>query len=154
MHFEASNCLYANNWFRITLDKLPSIAFEIPYGWDIARIKKLHVELPIKDSLRMNRHIDWASLFAAFPSLRTLRIQPTFHKRYYEWAVEELHEWRSTHYVHKAFFRELMFAVPVWVDIRIGFLQAVNAGLTASGNIPIDASVLRDMYLELGRRAH
>jgi hypothetical protein len=37
MYEEATDCLYTNNWFAISLAKLPSIAFDTPDGWDLSR---------------------------------------------------------------------------------------------------------------------
>jgi hypothetical protein len=149
---EATDCLYSNNWFAISLPKLPSTAFDVPDGWDLARIKKLQLDIQMKDAIRMNRYIDWTSFFTTFPSVQFLRIIPTFHSRYYEWAYSELCDWQSTHYVHKAFFRELLAAVPSHIDLKIGSPSAMARNMELQGNILIGNGLLWDMYADLGKR--
>ena len=152
MHEEATDCLHTNNWFAISLAKLPSTAFDIPDGWNLSQIKRLRIEIQVKDAIRMNRYIDWTSFFSTFPSLRFLRIIPTFHSRYYEWAYPELCDWRSTHFVHKAFFRELLAAVPGYVNLKIGLPSNLQGDVELQGNTVINNRLLWDMYAELGRR--
>jgi hypothetical protein len=152
LYQEATDCMYTNNWFAVSLAKLPSTAFDMPDGWNLSRVKRLQIEVQVKDAIRMNRYIDWASFFSTFPSLRFVRIIPTFHSRYYEWAYPELGDWRSTHYVHKAFFRELLATVPGHIDLKIGLPSNVQGGMEPQGNAVIDTRLLWDMYTELGRR--
>lgn len=146
MYCEASDCLYSDNWFTISLSKLPSISVETPVGWDLSRIRRLQLELQLKDAPRMNNYIDWPSFFSSFPSLRFLHIIPTFHPRYYDWAQTELCDWRRTHYVHKAFFRELLTAIPTHVDLKLGCL---SDPLEFHGRSPVKQTLLEDMYAEL-----
>ncbi|KAK1911534.1 hypothetical protein P3342_012836 [Pyrenophora teres f. teres] len=147
---EATDCMYTKNWFAISLSKLPQPTFEVPQGWDTSRIKRLQVEVQLKDAIRMNRYIDWASFFTAFPSLQFLRIVPTLHPRYYEWARLEFCDWASIPFVHKAFFRELLAAIPRHVDLTIG--MPVDADLQIQGKVALEEKLLWDMYIELGNR--
>ncbi|KAF1947704.1 hypothetical protein EJ02DRAFT_332870 [Clathrospora elynae] len=147
VYCEASDSLYSTNWFAISLSKLPSTVFETPYGWNLSRVKKLQLELQIKDAVRMNSYIDWAPLFASFSSLRVLRIVLTFHPRYYEWAHTELCDWQTTPYVHKAFFRELLAAIPGHVDLKIGSPMDEADGLELQGKAMVEKKLLWDMIL-------
>jgi hypothetical protein len=146
---EAKDCLYSNNWFAITLSKLPLTTFETPYGWDLSRITKLQVEIQMKDAAHMNSYIDWTTFFISFPSLRWLRIIPTFHPRYFDWALPELMDWSTAHYIHKAFFRELMVSVPTDVNLRMGVVSGNVAELQLQGRV-IDERLVQDMYAEFG----
>lgn len=154
LYDEASDCMYSNNWFAISLSKLPSCAIETPSGWELCRVKKLQVELQLKDALRMNSYVDWPTFFSSFPSLRLLRVIPTFHPRYYEWAHTELLDWQTTSYIHKAFFRELLAAVPAHVDLRMDYSQESDAGTEVQGKAVVDKKLLLDMYSELGARKY
>jgi hypothetical protein len=151
LHVEAKDCLYSNNWFAITLDRLPSITFETPYGWDLSRITRLVVELQLKDAAHMNSYVDWTAFFASFTSLRFLHVIPTFHPRYHDWAYPEFTSWTTTHFVHKAFFRELLAAIPSHLDIKFGSSYDATDVTQLQGK-PIGSSLLRDMYAELGPR--
>ncbi|KAF2852146.1 hypothetical protein T440DRAFT_420855 [Plenodomus tracheiphilus IPT5] len=152
LYAEASDCLYGRNWFQITLNKLPATAFDAPRGWDFSRVKKLEVELQVKDAIRMNRYVDWRTFLSAFPSLQSLRIVPVFHPRYYEWAYPELRDWDTAHYVHKAFFRELLTAIPHHISLKIGArpIDMLNEESTTTRRI--NNGLLYDMYAELGSR--
>jgi hypothetical protein len=149
MHMEGMDSMYSSNWFAISLNKLPLTSFEVPYGWTPSQVKRLQVEFQIKDAIRMNKYTDWTLFFSAFQSLRFLRIVITLHPRYFEWAHPELCDWRATHYIHKAFFRELLAAIPAAVDLRIA---SPMDGTKLQGNDTINKSFLRDMYAELGSR--
>ncbi|KAH7380045.1 hypothetical protein BKA66DRAFT_367795, partial [Pyrenochaeta sp. MPI-SDFR-AT-0127] len=150
MRNEASDCMYSNNWFAISLSKLPSSVIEAPSGWELSRIKKLQLELQLKDTLRMNSYVDWPTFFSSFPSLRLLRVIPTFHPRYYEWARTELLDWQTTSYVYKAFFRELIAAVPGHVDLKMGCSQEMDVDIELQGRAAVDKKLLFDMFMELG----
>jgi hypothetical protein len=152
MYEEATDCLYSNNWFAISLAKLPSTAFDTLDGWDLSRVKRLQLEVQLKDAIRMDRHIDWTSFFSAFPSVRFLRIIFTLHPRYFEWAHPELCDWRSIHYVHKAFFRELLAAIPAHVDLKIGSPMGLTGEMVVQGKATVCNGLLWDMYTDLGRR--
>jgi len=151
LNFEAKDCLYSNNWFGITMSKLPLTTFETPYGWNLSRITKLQVEVQMKDAAHMNSYIDWSTFFISFPSLRWLRIVPTFHPRYYDWALPELSDWSTTHYIHRAFFRELVASVPGEVNLRVGVMAENAADLQLQGK-PVGEQFVQDMYAELGPR--
>jgi len=142
--------MYTKNWFAISLSKLPQTTFEVPQGWDTSRIKRLQVEVQLKDAIRMNRYIDWASFFSAFSSLQFLRIVPTLHPRYYEWARSEFDDWSTIPFVHKAFFRELLATIPRHVDLTIGL--PIDANVQIQGKVAVDQKLLWDMYIELGNR--
>lgn len=152
MYAEASDYLYSKNCFHISLNKLPSTMFEAPYGWDFSRIKKLQLDLQLKDAIRMDRYVDWRSFLSYFPSLQYLRIEPTFHPRYYEWAYPELSDWNTTHYVHKAFFRELLTAIPYHIILKIGAPPNLPQDKASSVIQRVDSWVLLNMYTELGFR--
>lgn len=149
LYTEAKDCLYSSNWFAITLDRLPFTTFETPFGWDLSRITRLQIEVQLKDAAHMNSYVDWASIFSAFKSLRFLRILPTFHPRYQDWALPELSDWPTAHYIHKAFFRELLATIPNQVDLRIPF--NMNSELHLQGKM-IDPCLVKDMYANLGAR--
>jgi hypothetical protein len=110
------------------------------------------VEVQLKDAIRMDRYIDWTSFFSAFPSLRFLLIIPTLHSRYYEWAHPELCDWQSTPYVHKAFFRELLAAIPGQIDLKIGSPMGLAGEMTLQGKVTVGNGLLWAMYTDLGRR--
>jgi hypothetical protein len=148
---EARDCLYSSNWFAITLDKLPMTTFEAPFGWDLSRITRLQIEVQIKDATHMNSYVDWTAFLSAFTSLRSLHIAPTFHPRYYDWAYTELSDWTTVHFVHKAFFRELLAAIPEHVDVKFGASIRATDDMQLQG-MPIAETVVRDMYAELGFR--
>jgi hypothetical protein len=151
LYAEAKDCLYSNNWFAITLDRLPLTTFETPYGWDLSRITRLVVELQLKDAAHMNSYVDWTAFFASFTSLRFLRIIPTFHPRYHDWACPEFADWTTTHFVHKAFFRELLAAIPSHLDIKFGSSSDATNVTHLQGKA-IGCSLLTDMYTDLGPR--
>ena len=57
--------------------------------------------------------------------------------------------------MHKAFFRELLVAIPQYVDLKMGLPRDVAAGVQevqVQGKLGIDEKFLWDMYLELGNR--
>ena len=152
LHFEASDCFYQNNWFAISIDNLPSTAIETPAGWDYRRITKMQLELQLKDAQRMNSYIDWVPFFAMFPSLRWLRIIPTFHSRYYEWAHSELNAWKSAHYIFRAFFRELLASIPEPLILKMGPSSYQQENMQLEGKVSVGKRVLWDMYVDLGMR--
>ncbi|KAF2678431.1 hypothetical protein K458DRAFT_138823 [Lentithecium fluviatile CBS 122367] len=152
LHFEAGDCLYQHNWFAISIDNFPSTAIETPPGWGYARITKMQLELQLKDAQRMNSYIDWAPFFAMFPSLRFLRIIPTFHPRYYDWAISELNEWNSAHYIFRAFFRELLASIPEQLVLKLGPSLIHHDDMQLEGKATVGKRVLWDMYTELGTR--
>ncbi|KAH9877331.1 hypothetical protein IAQ61_002696 [Plenodomus lingam] len=157
MYAEASDYFYSKNCFHISLNKLPSTAFDAPYGWDLTRIKKLQVDLQVKDAIRMDRYVDWRAFLSPFSSLQHLRIEPTFHPRYYEWAYPELSNWSTTHYVHKAFFRELLAAIPYHVSLKVGAPPDLTREKEEKDLITtrrIDNRLLYDMYTEFEYRAN
>jgi hypothetical protein len=148
LHIEAKDCLYTNNWFAITLSKLPLTTFETPYGWDLSRITRLQLELQMKDAAHMNSYIDWATFFASFPSLRFLRVVFTFHPRYYDWALPEVCDWNKTQYIHRAFFRDLLASIPGHVKLTVGLQADAASDLQLQGK-PVAEGLVRDMYAEL-----
>lgn len=150
LYAETSRHLYNNNRFRLSLTKLPLTTFEVPYGWDRARIVRLDLNLQIKDALRMDRHIDWSTFFSSFSALRFLRIIPSFHPRYYEWAHEQLLDWNTTHYIHKAFFRELHAAIPGSIQLQWGDGQDIARCKGPQDNLLINQNFLKEMIAHLG----
>jgi hypothetical protein len=150
LHQEAKDCLYSTNWFAITLDRLPHTTFETPYGWALSRITRLQVELQLKDAAHMNSYVDWTALFSSFTSLRFLHVVFTFHPRYYDWAYSQLCDWTTTQYVHKAFFRELLAAIPSHIDVKFGVPNS-TIDLSSQGKV-INDVLVRDMYAELGTK--
>ncbi|EAT84276.1 hypothetical protein HBH56_042110 [Parastagonospora nodorum] len=151
LYDEAQDYLYSNNWFALTLDKLPSTTFETPYGWNLSSITRLQIEIQLKDAAHMNSYVDWTAFFSSFTSLRFLHVAPTFHPRYYDWAYPELSNWTAAHYVHRAFFRELLAAIPSHVNINFGDITDGNTDLQLQGQA-ICQTVVASMYAELGRR--
>jgi hypothetical protein len=149
LYTEAKDYLYSNNWYAITLDRLALTTFETPYGWDLSRITRLEVELQLKDATHMNSYVDWAAFFASFTSLRFLRIIPTFHPRYHDWARPEFVAWTTTHFVHKAFFRELLATTPSHLDVKFGPSPDATSVAHLQGKA-ISSSLLMDMYTDLG----
>ncbi|KAH7087996.1 hypothetical protein FB567DRAFT_559773 [Paraphoma chrysanthemicola] len=149
LHSEATDCLYTNNTFAITLNKIPSTTFETPYGWALPQIKKLQLEIQLKDAAHMNGYVDWTVFFSTFTALHFLRIIPTFHPKYYDWASPELDNWSTTHYVHKAFFRELLAAVPAHIDVRFGPSSVAKSDAHLQGKV-VSNGFLRDMLRDLG----
>lgn len=146
---EANDCFYTYNWFAITLTKLPLTTFETPFGWDLSRVTRLQVEVQMKDAAHMNSYVDWMTFFNIFPSLRFLRIIPTFHPRYYYWALPELSEWTTTHYIHKAFFRELLASLPDLAAFEAGLKSERVDDLQLQGK-SVAEKVVEHMYDELG----
>ena len=151
LHYEASDSYYQHNWFAISIDNLPSTAIETPTGWDYSRITKMQLEIQLKDAQRMNTYVDWRPFFTMFPSLRWLRIIPTFHSRYYEWAHSELNDWKSAHYIFRAFFRELLASIPEQFVLKLG-PSYQHDDMQLEGKASVGKRVLWDMYVELGMR--
>ncbi|KAH7400595.1 hypothetical protein DE146DRAFT_467350 [Phaeosphaeria sp. MPI-PUGE-AT-0046c] len=149
LYVEAKDCLYSSNWFAITLDRLPFTTFETPFGWDLSRVTRLQLEVQLKDAAHMNSYVDWTALFSAFKSLRFLRVLPTFHPRYHDWALPELSEWSTAHYIHKAFFRELLAVIPSHVNITSPV--ELQGDMHLQGR-PISPNLIQDMYINLGAR--
>jgi hypothetical protein len=131
---------------------LPSVVFDTPFGWDHSRIAKMQLELQLKDAQRMNNYVDWAAFFTSFPALRTLRIIPTFHRRYYDWAHIELAAWDTAHYIFRAFFRELLVSVPETVCLRLGPSFDSEECMQLEGRSHVSRGLLQKMYGELGTR--
>ena len=152
LYYEAQDCFYQSNYFAISLDNFPATTFDTPSGWDCSRIKKLHLELQLKDAQRMNSYIDWSSFYAKFPSLVHLRIVPTFHTRYYEWARMELEDWRTAHFVFRAFFRELLACIPEHLIWKLGPSSDPQKDMQIEGTAHISKRLLWDMYTELAPR--
>ncbi|KAF1978593.1 hypothetical protein BU23DRAFT_228619 [Bimuria novae-zelandiae CBS 107.79] len=152
LYREAKDCFYQRNYFAISLDSFPATTFEIPTGWDCSRMKKMQLELQLKDAQRMNSYIDWASFFARFPSLVHLRIIPSFHPRYHEWARTELEEWSTAHFVFRSFFRELLASMPEHLVLKLGLSSNPAEDMQLEGRAAVSKSVLWDMYTELGPR--
>lgn len=152
LHYEASDVLYKHNWFAISIDNFPSTAIETPVGWNYSLITKMQLELQLKDPQRMNRYIDWVPFFSRFPSLRSLRIIPTFHARYYDWARSELLDWASAHYIFRAFFREFLASIPEHLTLKLGPSLDHHNNMELEGKATVSRRVLWDMYVELGMR--
>lgn len=112
----------------------------------------MQLELQLKDAQRMNSYIDWTSFFAKFPSLLHLRIIPTFHSRYHEWARAELEDWRTTHFVFRAFFRELLACTPEQLTWKLGPSSNPQDDMQIEGKAHVSKHVLWDMYTELAPR--
>jgi hypothetical protein len=148
---EARDSLYNSNWFAITLEKLPLTTFETPFGWDLSRITKLQVEMQLKDAAHMNSYVDWTAFFSAFTSLRSLHIVPTFHPRYFDWVISEMSSWTTTHYIHKAFFRELLATLPCQIDLKLGKSAGGSDDMQLQGKV-IDEALIKDMHAELDAR--
>lgn len=87
-----------------------------------------------------------------FPSLRFLRIIPTFHSRYYDWAHAELNDWNSAHFIFRAFFRELLASVPERLVLKLGPSSKQHEDMLLEGNASVDKRALWHMYAELGMR--
>ncbi|KAF2016228.1 hypothetical protein BU24DRAFT_197059 [Aaosphaeria arxii CBS 175.79] len=151
LHFEASDYLY-QNWFAISLDNFPITTIDTPYGWNLGRISKMQLELQLKDVERMNSYVDWSTFFANFPSLRLLRIIPTFHPRYYDWARTELRTWHDAHFVFRAFFRELMASIPPNIHLKLGPSLDPEDDMQLEGRAPIPQIVLQQMCCDIGVR--
>ncbi|KAF2799553.1 hypothetical protein K505DRAFT_230794 [Melanomma pulvis-pyrius CBS 109.77] len=152
LQFEASDYMYENNWFAISLDNIPVTTIDTPLGWDYSRITKMQLELQLKDAQRMNSYIDWGTFFAGFRALRSLRIIPTFHPRYYDWAQVELNDWNTAHFIFRAFFRELLASVPERISLKLGPSLKPNDDMQLEGRVAVGAGLLRQMYVELGTR--
>ncbi|KAL5399639.1 hypothetical protein PMIN06_003487 [Paraphaeosphaeria minitans] len=153
LYHEAKDCFYRCNHFAISLDSFPATTMEIPAGWDCSRIKRLQLELQLKDSPRMTSYIDWTSFFAKFPSLVHLRIIPSFHPRYYEWARPELEDWSTAHFVFRAFFRELLASIPENLSCKLGQSMDPHQDMQLEGKAHVPNKVLWDMYTDLGPRS-
>jgi hypothetical protein len=153
LYYEAKDCFYRCNYFAISLDSFPATTMEIPAGWDCSRIKRMQLELQLKDAHRMNRYIDWSSFFAQFPSLVHLRIIPSFHPRYYEWARSELEDGRTAHYIFRAFFRELLASIPEHVACKLGHSMNPQGDMQLEGKKSVSQKVLWDMYTDLRPRS-
>lgn len=136
----------------MSMDSFPATTTETPSGWDYARVVKMQLELQLKDAQRMNNYIDWVPFFSQFSSLRFLRIIPTFHARYFDWAHAELHEWNSAHYIFRAFFRELLASIPEHWILKLGPSLESGDDMQLEGKAPVGRRVLWDMYAELGMR--
>ncbi|KAF2176630.1 hypothetical protein K469DRAFT_399487 [Zopfia rhizophila CBS 207.26] len=156
LYHEAGDCMYQNNWFAISLDNFCytdiKSTIDAPLSWDFSKITRMQIELQLKDSQRMNRYINWGSLFSAFSTLRFLRIIPTFHPRYYDWAHSELKTWESTHFVFRAFFRELLASIPGNINLKLGPSPCPEDDMQLEGRCHISTRLLRKMYLEIGKR--
>lgn len=152
LYHEAKDYFYHCNYFALSIDSFPATTIETPYGWDYSRIKKMQLEIQVKDAQRMNNYIDWASFFAQFPSLVHLRIIPSFHPRYYEWARMELEDWSTTHFIFRAFFRELLASIPEHLLWKLGQSIDPQEDMQLEGRAPVSKKVLWDMYAELGPR--
>ena len=152
LQYEASDFMYENNWFALSLDNFPVTTIDTPFGWDYSRVTKMQLELQLKDSQRMNSYIDWATFFAAFPALRSLRIIPTFHPKYVAWAQTELNDWGTAHFIHRAFFRELLASIPEKFVLKLGPSLKPKDDMQLEGRVTVSKVVLREMYLELGTR--
>ncbi|KAJ4305445.1 hypothetical protein N0V90_000976 [Kalmusia sp. IMI 367209] len=152
LHHEAKDLFYQRNQFAISLDSFPATTVEIPFGWDCTRIKKMQLEVELKDAQRMNSYIDWASFFTKFPSLVHLRIIPSFHSRYYEWARAELSEWNTAHFIFRAFFRELLSSIPEHLVLKLGHSIDPHEDMQLEGKAAVSKSVLWSMYAELGSK--
>lgn len=151
-NYEASDCFYQQNWFAVSIDNFPATTIETPSGWDYGRITKMQLELQLKDAQRMNSYIDWIPFFAQFPALRSLRIIPTFHSRYYDWARSELSDWNTAHYIFRAFFRELLATIPEGLVLKLGPSSDPEENMKLEGKASVHRRVLWDMYAELGTR--
>ncbi|KAF2644576.1 hypothetical protein P280DRAFT_174815 [Massarina eburnea CBS 473.64] len=152
LHFEASECFYQSNWFAISIDSLPATTIETPSGWDYSRITRMQLELQLKDSQRMNSYIDWAPFFAMFPRLRFLRIIPSFHPRYYDWAFSELSNWDDAHYIFRAFFALLLASIPEQLILKLGSSVDAQDDMRLEGKTAVSKQLLWDMYSHLGTR--
>jgi hypothetical protein len=144
--------MYENNWFALSLDNFPVTTIDTPLGWDYSRLTKIQLELQLKDAQRMNSYIDWATFFVAFPALRSLRIIPTFHPKYVAWAQTELNDWSMAHFIHRAFFRELLASIPEKFALKLGPSLKPKDDMELEGRVTVSKGVLRDMYMELGTR--
>ena len=112
----------------------------------------MQLELQLKDVQRMNSYVDWITFFAAFPSVRRLRIIPTFHTRYYDWARTELETWGNAHFIFKAFFRELLVSIPERLHLRLGPSPNPEDNMQMEAKMHVSRDLLREMYTELGTR--
>jgi hypothetical protein len=107
------------------------------------------MEIQLKDAAHMNSYVDWAAILTPFTSLRSLHIVPTLHPRYFDWADSELKDWTTTHYIHKAFFRELLATLPCQVSVKFGGSAECQDDMHLQGNV-INETLIEDMYAELG----
>lgn len=154
LHYEATDCFYRHHHFAFTIDSLPSFTIQTPFKWDYSRIKRMQLELQLKDAQRMNSYIDWTPFFAMFPSLIYLRIIPSFHPRYYEWAQPELAEWSIAHYNYRAFFRELLASVPEHLVLKLGQSANSQDDMHLEGKAAVSKRVLRDMCADVGTKRY
>jgi hypothetical protein len=152
LYYEATDHFYLSNTFAISLDTYPITTIDVPSGWHLPRISKLQLELQLKDAQRMNTYVDWTSFFSQFTSLRHLRIIPSFHARYYDWASGEFATWEGAHYVFQAFFRELLVGVPEGVELKLGPSGVEGGTMLLEGRQSVSRGVLRRMYDGLGVR--
>ncbi|KAF2660454.1 hypothetical protein K491DRAFT_589055 [Lophiostoma macrostomum CBS 122681] len=152
LRWEARDHFYHNNWFAISLDAFPITTMDVPESWDLGRITKMQLELQLKDAQRMNTYVDWTTFFNQFSALRHLRIIPTFHQRYYDWAQSEISTWDESHFVFRAFFRELLVSVPEHLNLKLGPALDSQDVMTLEGRGHVSRDFLRQMYTETGTR--
>ncbi|KAF2115924.1 hypothetical protein BDV96DRAFT_492431 [Lophiotrema nucula] len=150
LHHEAVDCLYQTNWFAISLETFCFPHLDVPPGWDMGRITKMQLEIQLKDSQRMNTFVDWGAFFSLFPTLRTLRIIPSFHSRYYDWARTELESWAKAHFVFRGFFRELVVAIPDRIHLTLGPSIDAEDDMHLEGKAPVSTRLLQQMFDEFG----
>ncbi|KAF2473162.1 uncharacterized protein BDR25DRAFT_302154 [Lindgomyces ingoldianus] len=100
----------------------------------------------------MNNYIDWATFFSTFPNLKFLRIIPTFHTRYFDWARLELQNWENAHFVFRAFFRELLASIPDRIHLGLGLSCEPEENMHLEGRGTVSLSFLQQMYDDLSRR--
>jgi len=154
LYAEAKDYMYMYNHFGISLDSFiitdPRSTIHYPSGWDLSRITKLVLELQLRDAQRMNRYVDWERLFSWFPELRMLRIVPTFHPRYYEWAQDELKSWDGVSFVWKAFFKSLLHEVPRNVKLKVGAAGVDLQDLAWGGKGVVSTAVLHQIVGYVG----
>lgn len=152
LRYEANDYMYQNNWFALSLDNFPITLIDTPSGWSFDRIARMQLELQLKDAQRMNSYVDWGTFFASFPALRFLRIIPTFHPRYYDWAQAELTTWAEAHFIFRAFFRELLVAIPEAIHLKLGPSLDTEENMLLEGRDHVSRLTLQEMYTELGAR--
>jgi hypothetical protein len=114
----------------------------------------MQLELQLKDAQRMNTYVDWTTFFSQFTALRHVRIIPTFHQRYYDWAHTELDTWTTAHFIFRAFFRELLVSVPEHLNLRLGPALDPQEVMTLEGRGYVSRDFLRQMYTETGTRRY
>ncbi|KAF2267902.1 hypothetical protein CC78DRAFT_32020 [Lojkania enalia] len=148
LHDEATDFLYQNNWFAMSLENFCFTTIDAPVGWKCDRITRLQLELQLKDSQRMNYYIDWAAFFSSFPAIRFLHIIPSFHPRYHDWARTELQDWENAHFVFRGFFRELMASIPEWIHLKLGPSFDPTEDMHLEGQGPVSTRLLEQMHDE------